>query len=96
MTREQMINKLVADDVDTVQQWAIQGCYEDLWNWVRDVVNYDALKDEDILQQYDARFDYMQLDDGDIELMENAKQGDFEKYFSKSFSFSCFCIIFVL
>ncbi len=55
MTREQMISRLVEEDVDMVTQWVTQGCYEELFSYVSSLTGYEDLDDDTIVAQYQNR-----------------------------------------
>ena len=51
MTREEVIEELLSADIDTVQQWAIQGCRDELYNFLREMLGYDQLSEDDLIEQ---------------------------------------------
>ncbi len=55
MTRDKVISKLLNDDVETVREWAIQGCFEELYGFLADVLEYHKLSDEELLEQAEGR-----------------------------------------
>lgn len=77
MTKEQMINQLLSDDCDTVQQWVMQGCYEDLWAWMRQTKEYECWYAGEVEREWGDRFQQeappIELTVHDIEFMEDAK-----------------------
>jgi len=75
MTKEQIIGRLLNDDCDTIQQWVMQGCYEDLFEFMRGVMAYEYMSDEALMKRYDERqtkVDY-ELNENDVEFMEDAR-----------------------
>jgi hypothetical protein len=52
-----MIACLVDDDVDTVMTWSIQGCYQELFEYIKSMAGYETLSDDELQAQYEARLE---------------------------------------
>ena len=55
MTRKQMINKILSDEADVISQWVMQGCYEDLTEYLSTQLEVGDWTDEEVQEEYEKR-----------------------------------------
>ena len=55
MSREQMINSLISDDIETIRVWLELGKYDVLREWLKNSLYYEQVPDEVLQQEYEKR-----------------------------------------
>jgi hypothetical protein len=55
MNKEKIVNRLISDDCDTIQQWVIQGAYEELFAFVRGIMAYEYRDNESLIKEAEGR-----------------------------------------